>query len=692
MNPFLILRAILALILLTVVGCPLLEKENAEGLAKRIRPAVVRVIGYDAAGKVLKSGSGFYIGKEGQLITTRVLLMGVCRATVMTYEGREYPIKMVVAEDKVANLIEVLVDVPPGSTVYLPVAETMPQVGDRVIAVGRTEGLEQNVSEGAVLAVQDIPGRGKIIQVSVFISSGSVGGPILSPNGKALGVASIRTQGGQEMHFAIPGAKIKALKSTTTQTFADWTASRAEEALSSYYERALADDKAGRPEDALHFFRMAVRFRPDNPEARNRLGVEFTKVKRYREAADEFRQAVELKPDYPSAQFNLGWTLGKLGDQEGASKILEQLKSLDPKRAKNLEASLRESSKTPEENLPELVKRIGPAVLFVQTYDGKGKKLALGSGFFLSPEGVFVTNFHVLRGASGAEVKSGSGRTYKVAKVLAEDKRGDIMIGIIESSGDKVPYLPVRKELPVRGDRVIAVGNPLGLEQTVSDGIVAAIRSVNPFGEVIQITAPISQGSSGGPVLNLKGEVLGLSTFYKEGGQNLNFAVTGAKILSLKYGAGQTMEERGIQWLMEAKTLTEQGRQLREKKNYKKAAAYLLEAMDIKPDYADPAFEMGVVLLLNNQYGDAVKFFNKAISLEPQYEAPTLLYLGLYELGKGDKDSAISRYKALQKLNPELANELAKQIKSATAPKGGGGKGGGAPPAKGARDTRTRAR
>jgi S1-C subfamily serine protease len=109
---------------------------------------------------------------------------------------------------------------------------------------------------------------------------------------------------------------------------------------------------------------------------------------------------------------------------------------------------------------------------------------------------------------------------------------------------EKVDPLPVSPAPPRVGEKVVVIGTPLGLAQTVSDGIVSAIREVPGFGKIIQMTAPISPGSSGSPVLNMKGEVVGVVTFLLVAGQNLNFAIPGDRIAQMPLGAGKTLPER----------------------------------------------------------------------------------------------------------------------------------------------------
>jgi S1-C subfamily serine protease len=187
----------------------------------------------------------------------------------------------------------------------------------------------------------------------------------------------------------------------------------------------------------------------------------------------------------------------------------------------------------PMESLPSLIKRIKPSTVIIFAYDDKGKFLQLGSGFFISQNGDVITNYHVIQGASSAEIKTADGKTYPITYILAGDEPNDLIRLSVNIPSSSVYPLSLCQTIPEVGERIIVYGSPLGLENTVSDGIISAIRDIPDYGRIIQITAPISPGSSGSPVLNLQGEVIGIATFQLIEGQNLNFAIPSEKITSL---------------------------------------------------------------------------------------------------------------------------------------------------------------
>lgn len=199
-----------------------------------------------------------------------------------------------------------------------------------------------------------------------------------------------------------------------------------------------------------------------------------------------------------------------------------------------------------EVNLPSLIKTIQPSVVSIAVYDAAGTVVRQGSGFFVSEIGDVITNRHVLEGAIRAEIKTTDGASYSVTEVVAENQDADLVQVSVSISKSVPKPLPVTQILPEVGERVLVIGSPFGLEQTVSDGIVSAIRTSAEFGgRVIQITAPISPGSSGSPVINMKGQVIGVATFQIVKGQNLNFAIPVENLSKLK--KGRTLAEWGLE-------------------------------------------------------------------------------------------------------------------------------------------------
>lgn len=175
-----------------------------------------------------------------------------------------------------------------------------------------------------------------------------------------------------------------------------------------------------------------------------------------------------------------------------------------------------------QENVADVVKRSSDAVVLIVISNSSGQDTALGSGFIVSPDGEIVTNYHVIKDANSAIVRLSNGAFFPVNGVLVSDVNKDL--AIIKVAGKNLPFLTLGDidKLQI-GDHVVAIGSPLGLEGTVSDGVVSAIRDVDSR-KWIQTTAPVSHGNSGGPLLDMNNNVVGVITWGVQEGQNLNFA------------------------------------------------------------------------------------------------------------------------------------------------------------------------
>jgi hypothetical protein len=168
--------------------------------------------------------------------------------------------------------------------------------------------------------------------------------------------------------------------------------------------------------------------------------------------------------------------------------------------------------------------------------DANGQPLTLGSGFFVR-EGEIASNLHVVEGGERGYAKLVGEKTkYHIEGISAVDPERDLVILKVSAARSQSLLLGNSDAVQV-GESVYAVGNPQGLEGTFSQGIVSSIREVGSD-KLLQITAPISQGSSGGPVLNQKGEVIGVSVATFRGGQNLNFAIPSNYLKTLQGEVG----------------------------------------------------------------------------------------------------------------------------------------------------------
>ncbi len=172
--------------------------------------------------------------------------------------------------------------------------------------------------------------------------------------------------------------------------------------------------------------------------------------------------------------------------------------------------------------IPVAQKALDSTVLLV-TEDVNDQPLSFGSGFFVGDD-LIATNLHVVHGAKKCFTKLfGKEEMYEVAGYIAIDPENDLIVLKVQDFNELVVPLNLDDNISVYiGETVYAVGNPEGYEGTVSDGIISGIRDAN---KLIQMTTPISHGSSGGPVINSNGKVIGVSVLSCINGQNLNFAI-----------------------------------------------------------------------------------------------------------------------------------------------------------------------
>jgi len=351
---------------------------------------------------------------------------------------------------------------------------------------------------------------------------------------------------------------------------------------------------------------------------------------------------------------------------------LELLKSIKEGKTIKVPASnpvlpsLPKQTEEPTVSLPSIIKRIKPSVVIVFAYDNKGEFLKLGSGFFISQSGDIITNYHVFEGAGSAEVRTSDGKTYPITHIVAVDEQNDIIRLSVDIPSKNVLPLSLSKTTPEIGERIIVYGSPLGLENSVSDGIVSSVRKIFDYDKIIQITASISPGSSGSPVLNMKGEVVGIATFQFIEGQNLNFAIPSERIANLdlieeektittdKLFEQENKEKKDSDYAYEAydKALYFIG-----KREYEKALPYLEIAIktDISSLKAWAYYSIGYCYDELGAYTEVIEALKQVIRIEPNF-ASAHHNLGVVYSELGDYTDAIEAYKQAIRINPDYVS------------------------------------
>lgn len=274
--------------------------------------------------------------------------------------------------------------------------------------------------------------------------------------------------------------------------------------------------------------------------------------------------------------------------------------------------------------LPELVKRIKPSAVAIETFDAKDNPISRGSGFFIA-SGRVITNRHVIEKAARVEVHLLNGKKYPVKGVMAIDGEGDLALLSVEVPRSVAIPLPLIKTVPQEGESVVVIGNPFGLEGSVSNGIVSAVREIAGYGKIIQITAPISPGSSGSPVVNMVGQVIGVATLQAAEGQSLNFAVPAERISQLKVGDLQTFSSLNSETQKNKRSAAErlysQGLAQLSRDDYARAAPLFEKAAETDPTYAEAWYQTGYCYGALDKHADALKASRQAAKLRPDWPA-----------------------------------------------------------------------
>ncbi|HET7505770.1 MAG TPA: trypsin-like peptidase domain-containing protein [Kofleriaceae bacterium] len=180
----------------------------------------------------------------------------------------------------------------------------------------------------------------------------------------------------------------------------------------------------------------------------------------------------------------------------------------------------------------DIVKRSSPAIVRIEAGEGK-----IGTGFILDKAGIVATNLHVIAGESAIRIKLNDGSQYSVMQIAGLDPSRDLALLRIQPTRELPTLRLGDSDTMSAGDQVFAIGNPLGFDNSVTSGLISQVRAVCGRDDVatkhceeltvLQISAAISPGSSGGPLFNQFGEVIGVTTAIILAGQNINLAVPG---------------------------------------------------------------------------------------------------------------------------------------------------------------------
>ena len=306
-------------------------------------------------------------------------------------------------------------------------------------------------------------------------------------------------------------------------------------------------------------------------------------------------------------------------------------------------------------SIPEVVAKTKPAVVEIIAVDEKGATNRLGTGFFISPNGQLVTNRRVIEGASSIAAINNNGAIFVFERVVAQPVGVDL--AILKFRATDVPFLTLGKSTTaLKGQKVIVIGNPTGLAGTVSDGIIFAFHEKR---SVIQITAPISPGSSGSPVMDENAEVIGVAT-KGLGGQNLNFAIAVEKVSTAllqppsELSSGLPLTTATPTPAIDAKVCFDIGVASLGQWDYDKAISAFTEAIGLDPNYALAYVGRGEAYSTRGNFDKAISDFTEAIRLYPN-NALAYNNRGNAYQNQGNLSKAISDYNDAILLDPPAA-------------------------------------
>ncbi len=304
----------------------------------------------------------------------------------------------------------------------------------------------------------------------------------------------------------------------------------------------------------------------------------------------------------------------------------------------------------------KVFKENNKAVVVVKTYNEKGEPISQGSGFIVRADGAVVTNYHVISNAVDIKVKAGD-KVLDVEGLIHTDKENDLVI--LKIKGEKLPVVKLGDiEKANIGEKVYVISSPQGLENTISDGILSGIREITPERKVLQITAPVSPGSSGGPVFNKDGEVIGITTFLIKEAQNLNFAmpvnyikgkIESKKVTALKESEIEDYKKTAEYWFYLGYYMEEAGL-------HREAIEAFKQAIRIKPDDAEAFFALGFIYAFSDadlsNLENAVDAYKKAIKFKPDY-VNAYMYLSKAYSRLGMYKEALEAIKIAVRLKPD---------------------------------------
>lgn len=291
----------------------------------------------------------------------------------------------------------------------------------------------------------------------------------------------------------------------------------------------------------------------------------------------------------------------------------------------------------------QIYTKINNAVVTIYTFDANGKLLAQGSGVVLNEKGWVVTNYHVYAGAEKLIVKHKE-KLVNYSNIIGLDVEKDILI--LKIADHAFPPIKLgNSDLLKVGQKIYAIGSPMGFENTITEGIISGLRTnEEKTKNFIQVSAPISPGSSGGAVVNDKGELIAITTLSVTKGQNLNFAIPINEVQAVYKKGGINSNTLSAAFYFN-KGYTEY-----HLNHYSDAIDAFKKAISIDPQYSSAYLNLGSAYKRNGNIEAAIIFFKKYLSFMP-LEPVGYFNLGVAYNTIGQHETAINYYKKAIDIN-----------------------------------------
>jgi tetratricopeptide (TPR) repeat protein len=358
-------RLIAATLILCAVSVSY-SQESLPELVKRVKPSVVAIATFDAAGEALMTGSGFFLN-AGQVVTNLHVVRGAARAEIKTLDGKGkvYPVRGSLAVDEEGDLALLSIDMPIERGRSTELADTLPDEGENIFVIGNPLKLEGSVSNGIVSAVREVPNSYRIIQITAPISHGNSGSPVFNSRGQVLGVVTVKVTNGQNINLAVAAARVGQLKVGALRPLSELSAKNKGDVSETlyrtgldslwlgnydnavgYFENAVNKNpkraeawvqvgycrvKQGKNQEAIKAYQQALQLKPEAAEIHNKLGDAYYYAGRLREAIESYTEAARLEPNNAEARYNLAVAYNESGNPGMAASEARLLQKLDAK-------------------------------------------------------------------------------------------------------------------------------------------------------------------------------------------------------------------------------------------------------------------------------------------------------------------------------------------------------------------------